>query len=445
MKKGRFVLILVLIISVLMLGSCSRMTQNAGDDHGDLPEETEELSKTPDSEPTPSPEATSTPDSTEPTSPNPPDSTPDPNNPTNDSIKPIKMSEAGMEPMPLSDLNGADLHPRILALVNEPWSWNADEDYALGIEQYNDGFIIHGRFKESIAGKSTVGSSFSDIQDELGSPGFQQEDLLAYRTTDYYLVFYGQGKLEMAAFMNAPKKDYDDDFLYHLLVELNAEDFTSLEASLEKIDPDLDFFYEKGSDDGTSYYAHSLYGINVSDVEEPIIDIMNNFEGNLYIQTGEIRFSQGFNNLDAIVLKLRDYLYRFDEINQLLDQQGAASPDGRLKAIYHPLHYFVVRTLDASIQDRMIFQKAIGDFYWLGSRYLLYLDDFSQSPEIVDIDDSMLWGESLLEKAGLDSSGSYKILKVDKKVIELEETSKGKTLKIGYAFNSSGEISLTVK
>ena len=439
MKQGRFAIILILVTSVLIFSSCSRAMKSAIDGEENDLEETVETSGS--EEPDLVDPSNNSDKNKQPTS-TPIDDTKDT---LNDTIQPIQMGEVGMAPIPIFYLNKAAVNSRILELIAEPWVWGTAV-FERGIDQYNYVFVIHSRFPESIAGSASMGSNFDDIIDALGSPGYKEDQLLVYRTSDFYLAFYGAGKAEFVSFMNAPIKDYDDDFLYKLIEELNSDDFTSLEASIEKVDPDMDFFHEKGSDDLTSYYAHSLYGIDVSDVEEPIIDIMNNYEGNLYIQaSGDIRFSQGFNDLDAIVIMLRDTLYRFDEIAHLFSQQGVLSPDGLLKAVYHPDNYMIVTNLDSSIADRNIFQSSTGEFFWLGSRYLLYIDDFGKFPETLDIDATLLWGESLLEQVGLDTSDSYKVAKVDEQVITLEDTNSGSNLDIGYAFNSSGEISFSVK
>lgn len=315
----------------------------------------------------------------------------------------------------------------------------------MGLDQYNYAFVVNSNFSENVAGSVKLETSFDDIIDVLGAPGYTEDNFLVYRTSEFYLAFYGVGKAELAGFMHSPVKDYHDDFLYTLIEELNSAAFTSLEVSIEKLDPDMKFFHRKGSGDGTTYYANSVYGIDVSDEIEPIINIMNNYEGNLYIQdSGNIRFSQVFNNLDTIALMLRDTLHNFHDINTIFETKGILSPDGRLKAVHHANNYFIVRTLDGSIKDRYIYQTSTGEFFWLGSRYLLYIDDFLYQPEVVDIDFSMPWGESLLEKAGLTDSGSYKILSVNEQNISLEETNSCATLNIQYGFDSSGEIAFTV-
>ncbi|NLE24004.1 MAG: hypothetical protein GX625_01475 [Clostridiaceae bacterium] len=444
MKRGWFVIVLILISSTLIFSSCSRSAEDSLNKDANKLEETTEPSESPSQEtPSATPEESkgSSPESTDEIDQSIPTSTADPDE--NGGIRPIQMAEAGMRPIPISDLNGAAVNPRILQLVDNPWDWQEDY-YALGIDQYNYVFVINSNFSEDIAGSSKIGHDFNSIINVLGTPGYKQEDLLVYRTSAFYLAFYGTGKAELAAFIDAPVKDYADDFLYTLIEELNSNAFTSLEASIEKIDPDMHFFHEKGSPDGATYYANSIYGINVSDEIDPVINIMNNYEGNLYIQdTGNIRFSEVFNDLDNMALLLRDTLHLFSDIDKKLETEGVLSPDGKLKAVIYTNNHFIVRTLNGSIQDRHVYQSSTGYFFWLGSRYLLYIDDYSNQPEVVDIDSSMLWGEKLLEMAGLPASGGYKIVSVDQHMITLEDTGSGNILNIEYVFGSNGDISFS--
>lgn len=444
MKRGMLAIILILIASILLFSACSGAVLRRADDADEDTEERTENEEEEEEEEEEEPSATPDPDEdnggrTE----EPP--TPEPSG-DDLGIRPISFSEAGLEPLPYVDLDQAGVHPRIIELIEEPWDWEM-EDYTLGIDQYNYIFIIRSRFPDNIVGDIVMGSSFSDIIDELGDPGYQQDGLLAYRTRDYYLTFYGDGQADLVSFMAASKKDYDDDFLYDLIAELNSDSFTSLEESIKKLDPDMDFFYEKGSNDGVTYYAHSPYGVNVSDEVEPIIDIMNNYEGNLYIKdSGYIRYSQAFINIDSSVLLQRNILYRSDNIDRTLDEYGVYSPDGLLKAVYFgEENCFIVRTLDASIQDRFMYEFTNGEFFWLGSRYLLFISDFGDRPEFLDVDDSMPWGESLLEQVGLDESGTFEIKLVDDQVITLENTDNGEIIEIEYELDGSGEISFSAR
>lgn len=432
MKQGWLSATIILITASLILCSCSRSAEFSvrGDENGH--NATSETSTTTSQESVqPAPEESS-------------EAPEDPENTSSGGIRPVKMSETGMEPIPLSDLNGAEVNPLIIKFVNNPWEWQEDY-YASGIDQYNYVFVINHNFSENIAGSARLGLSFDDIIASLGSPGYTRDNLLVYRTSDFYIAFYGAGKADLAAFIDAPVKDYDDDFLYTLIEELNSDDFISLKESLEKLDPNLKFFYQKGSSDGSTYYADSLFGISVSDEKEPVINIMNNYEGNLYIlDSGNIRFGQVFNNLDAVALMLNDTLVHFYGINNMFETNGIISPDGRYKAVRHTDNSLIVRVMDGSKRDITIFGSPTGEFFWLGSRYILYLDDFMQQPEVVDIESDLHWGENILEMAGLVPSGSYRIIKVEGQEITIEETGSGEITNIKYGFDSNGEISFSV-
>lgn len=172
---------------------------------------------------------------------------------------------------------------------------------------------------------------------------------------------------------------------------------------------------------------------------------MNNYEGNLYIlDSGNIRFGQVFNNLDAVALMLNDTLVHFYGINNMFETNGIISPDGRYKAVRHTDNSLIVRVMDGSKRDITIFGSPTGEFFWLGSRYILYLDDFMQQPEVVDIESDLHWGENILEMAGLVPSGSYRIIKVEGQEITIEETGSGEITNIKYGFDSNGEISFSV-
>lgn len=65
-------------------------------------------------------------------------------------------------------------------------------------------------------------------------------------------------------------------------------------------------------------------------------------------------------------------------------------------------------------------------------------------PETVDIESSLLWGENILEKAGISTMDNYMAVKVEGQIITLENTSNGEMIEIKYEFDSSGEISFSV-
>lgn len=439
MKQGRHAIFLFLIISVLIFSSCSRQIEISSEDSA-TPSET----STPKSSAPAESDGQNQPENTPEATPESEQASPTPETVMGDSsIQPVPMSETGMNPIPVSDLNGAAVNPRIVSII-ESYDWNND-DFTKGIDQFNNVYVIYSRFSDPIAGQIKMESGFSDIESELGSAGYKEENMLVYRTANFYLAFYGADKADFVAFTYTSGKDYDVDFLYKLIEELDSDSFTSLDASIEKLDPDMDFFNEKGSSDGANYYANSLYGINVSDIEEPIINVMNNYEGNLYTDTGDFRYSQVFVDQDSVVLVMRDALVRFDNISKTFKQDGVLSPDGLLKAVYLPDECIIIRTLDNSIQDRNISTFTTGEFYWLGSRYIIYMDDFTMAPSVVDLDDSMLWGVSMLEQAGVTESGNFKITGIKDQVITLEEQDSGTIYNIKYSFDGSGKIGFSIE
>jgi hypothetical protein len=431
MKNGWLSVIVILISSLLILCSCSRSADVTlrGNDNG---HEAASESPTASSQESydPAPEESSK-------APEEPDKTP------GAVIRPVTMDETGMTPIPISDLNGADVNPLIVKLVHNPWEWQEDY-YASGIDQYNYVFVINSYFSEDIAGQARLGQSFDEITGFLGAPGYTRDNLILYRTSDFYLAFYGAGKANLAAFIDAPVKDYDDDFLYTLIEELNSDTFSSIKESIEKLDPNMKFFYQWGSEDGTTYYADSLFGIKVSDVNGPVIDVMNNYEGNLYIQdSGNIRFSQVFNDLDTVALMLSDTLAYFYDIDVLIESEGVLSPDGRYKAARYTENDLIVRVIDKSKRDIHVYATITDDFYWIGSHHLLYIDDFMCQPEVIDVEATFLWGENILELAGLAVSGDFRIVKVEGQIITIENTDSGEMINIKYESDSSGELSFS--
>jgi hypothetical protein len=140
---------------------------------------------------------------------------------------------------------------------------------------------------------------------------------------------------------------------------------------------------------------------------------------------------------------LNDALIHFYGINVLIETEGRLSPDGRYKAARHADNYFIVRAVDNSKRDIGIYQSSAGEFYWIGSHHILYIDDFMNQPEVVDVEASLLWGENILEMAGLSAPGSYRIVKVEGQIITVEDTGNGETTNIMYELNSNGEISFS--
>ena len=448
MRRSRLAVLLVLMIFLLVLNSCGkRIVVSSGEDEtNDKTESTDNPT-----EPFITDEPENTPDEQE------DKTTPEPETGTDtdsfdiDKIHPMTMVEASMAPLPLSNLNGLKINPLLQKCLDNPYEYELKE-YTQGIEILNNGeLIVYDRFTEKIIGKIIMGTGFQSIIEELGPCSYQETDFLVYRTSDFYLVFYGANKAEYVALIKSPVKDYDEDILYDLIAELNSSTYSILQESLDKLDPDYKFFQNRGNVNGGGYYAESLYGIYVTDFDEPIIDVMTNFEGNLYVlDSGFIRFSQSFTDFDAVVMKLKSGLYGCQNVDNLFQEEGVLSPDGKLMAVYEWVYsmsqHFIIRTLDYSIQDRYVAVQSTGEFYWLNDHVILYIDFMTNAPYAIDIDMSMPESINLLEIAGIDQnmldSGifDFKIVSVEDQVITIKEQNSGKSYRIQFTIDESGNI-----
>ena len=112
MKRGLFTAILILIVLTLILCSCSRFTENSLKENE--PEEITEPSDNPSSESKPEESTESSENNGESEQP-PPIPSADSEHTSNYAIRPIQMSETGMVPLPISNLNGS---PSIPAFLN---------------------------------------------------------------------------------------------------------------------------------------------------------------------------------------------------------------------------------------------------------------------------------------------------------------------------------------
>lgn len=455
-RFGRLIILLLLMVTFMAMGSCSIQRMRNVDDEDVIKEEKDngqERDENDDDDDLSMP----TPEESGPESTQPPDETDEPSLNDDFSGKIVKheMSEVGLEPIPISSLNGVTLNPRIAQFVARP-SYHELADYTDGIDYLNDKMIIAPRFSESIIGNVKIGTSLKDVTKALGTPSFQENDILVYRTDVFYIAFMGETKVEYAAIKASPRKEYNEDILYDLLAELNSDSFTSLMESIEKVDPNGDFFDDSGFINGGGYYANSIYGINVTDFDDRIIDVFNNFQGNLYaLESPDITFGQSFMNLDAVVLKLRDALYGYEYTDSIFEKEGVLSPDGKLKAVYEWVYsmdqHFIVRALDFSIQDRYIYVPTTEDFYWLNNHVLLYVDFYTTVPMAIDVNMSMPEGKSILEMAGLltqeeiDDGVNFTIVRVEKNVITVKDTVENKTYSIKYEIGADGVMKFELK
>jgi hypothetical protein len=450
----RVLMTFILIPAMLLMGSCGVRSEGREEDAYEEDERNKEVDKgkeknseSPD--PTQTPEVTSTPDAT----PTPTASPPDIGG--SGQVVIYSMEDLGMTPLEVSDLNGLSLDARISGILTGTIFWEMT-DYANGIDLYWDCIIIAPRYTGQIIGPVSIGMDKAQVVQALGTPSYDVDDIVLYRTDDFYLAFLTEGSsVAYAGIFKTPVKNYPDDILKDLLEELNSGNYSNLMESIERVDPNSVLFTDAGFIHGGGDYADSIHGIHVTDFDERIIDIYTNFEGDIYVdESSDITFSQAFNNRDAVEMKLRTSLYGYQRRDELFETQGMLSPDGKLSAVYEWVYsmeqYFIIRTLDFSIQDRYIWVPSSSPFYWLNNHVLLYVDFNDELPMAIDINTSMPSGVNILVEAGVIkdtdvSDVGFTVVKVENGVITVEELDTGTTYDVAYTIDASGNMTFTLQ
>lgn len=449
----KYLCLIMILISMMLFGACSgarydKETEGNAANVSESPDATKNPDKetdNPSEKPLESPDASPEPEATGGESPS----------SIQPGIKSFTMDEAGLNPIPVNDFSNLSIDPRILKLVDDPSAFEL-EDYTRGLTPYRSILIVDSWFKDSIIGNIKIGSSMQAIKQTLGKPSYEEGDECVYKTRDYYVVFSGE-TLQFAAFYKTPVKNYDVGILLHIIEELNGDSYSSLQESLDKLDPDRTFFDEQGFINGGGYYAYSHYGIRITQFDENTVEVFNNFEGRLYGQESlTALYSQSFVDLDSAYIKVNETFGRYKEITSLLDTDSVLSPNGKLKAAYEWLYsmdqHFIIRTLDHSQQDRYIYVPIQNDYYWLNDSYLLYTSFADGFPYAVDI--NVTDGErfNVLELSGAlpvgtsnDSILDFNIVKVEKGVITVKDDETNQQYAVKYAVDGSGKITFSLQ
>ncbi|MCX7771713.1 MAG: hypothetical protein N2376_01195 [Clostridia bacterium] len=460
MKSGiRLVVVMLLLCSLFMLPACTtRYSKNNGQDKTTNTEKQQNGNgsdvsgeENGNDENTPSP--TSTPETKESQT---PAATPKETVVDRNAVKEVGWEDTVGAGTPVSDLDQYGLNKRLLGLIDDS-NPHGVEDYSNGIVATRNAFVLNERYTSDIIAGLTIGSSFDDIRKAIGEPGWETDNILLYRNWNYYLMFHGNQKADYAVLIKAPDTKYDKYILSSIIQKLNAEDYTSLEEAIQKIDPDGTFFTDSGFINGGGYYASSNRGINIVDFDEKYIEVYNNYQGSLFDHTADKpRFEVRFIDQDMTINIMLSDFNRYLEVEELFKNEAVVSPDGNLSAVYEWIYsmdqHFIVRTLDNSIQDRYIYAATVSKFYWLNNSHLLYVDSTNEVPYAIDVNFSDPSPINLLYEAGIIKErdvdfGKYKfeITGVKNGVISLKDTQNKKNYNIQFIEDKNGALTFKSK
>ena len=331
------------------------------------------------------------------------------------------------------------------------------EDYINGVVPTNNAYILNERFTDEIIGGLSLGDSFEKVRMVLGNPGWETDDILLFRTQNYYLLFQGNQRADYAVVMKAPVNEYPPDILKIILEALNGEEYLSLEESLLKIDLKDGFFEEWGFIHGGGYYYSTKNGINLIDFDEKYIEVYNNYEGDLYqYALPDPRFEVRFIDRDMVIDYMLNEFNRYLEVEELFQNDGVVSPDGKLCAVYEWLysmnHHFIVRTLDHSIQDRYIYVSSESTFQWLTNNHLVYIDPYNQIPYAIDVNFSDPGAINILYEAGIINERDvdpgkyeYELIEANTQSVILKDRLNDQTVTVQFSEDKKGSISFTAQ
>ncbi len=440
----RLLIIFLLLFSMAAFSSCDRL----------VPEDNKEIINPDDDDKDDDIDATSSPTGENNTPSATPTTTPKDQSP-HSSVEVNREDTLG-QGTTISDLDQYGLNSRLQGLVDDS-NPHGIEDHTNGIIATRNAFIINERFKDEIIGGITLGDSFAAIKSVLGSTGWETEDILLYRSQNYYLLFHGNQKAEFAVFMMAPNAEYDQNILSRIIEVLNSKDYTSLEESLSVIDPTGTFFESSGFINGGGYYASSLKGISIIDFDEKTIEVYSNYQGALFDHTAaNPRYEVRFVDRDMAIDAMLNDLNRYFEIEELFSNEAVVSPDGKLSAVFEWVYsmdqHFIVRTLDHTIQDRYIYASTLTEFQWLTNSHLIYIDTYNEMPYAIDVNFSDPSAINILYEAGVIKEkdvdlGQYKfeILGIKNNVISLKDTLTNTTYAIAFKEDKNGVVTFSLK
>lgn len=360
----------------------------------------------------------------------------------------ISRTEAGLDTIPKLDFSCFKLNQRIEELLQG--SLYTDDDMKNGIVEP---LFITERFDEPIIGDISIGTNISVVLSILGEPSVRNGDIIVYKTNQYYVCIKGSEKVELVNFAPMPG-EYDRDILSSILRALCFENIY-LTDYLEMSQNVSGFFDQSGFIHGGGNYAISRNGVKV-DTMSGVIEIHNNFEGNLYLMDRESDLSLEYVNTDSII---DDMIWDFQSYaleNESFVKNGKPSPSGKYIAKYEWItsmhHYFTIRTVDYSKADYNIYAVAY-DFEWINDDYIIYLGMFSNLPSVIRVTDRADEQTTIRLISGVDESdydyGSnydYSIEEIKENVIVLRHGKAGDSeeekalLEIHYYIDENGNF-----
>lgn len=325
---------------------------------------------------------------------------PDPDSFNNNEAKITKVSraEVGFDSIPVHDFSEKKLNRRIEELIyGDAYT---DEDMKKGIVAP---CLITERFSDSIIEDIHINTSINDVKKVLGNPSFIINDIIFYKSNEYYLAFEGKEKVELACFHKVPKKEYDKEILQTILNGLCLEGIY-LTDLLEINEVLSNFFDDSGFVHGGGHYAESSCGIVINTLQSDIY-VYNSFEGNLYSVQPENDFKITFKNIDYIIDGMMSKFIFYDIENEGFQRGGKLSPSGKYIAKYDWVtsmaRYFTIRATDFSIPDFKVGAAAVGDFAWINDDYIVYTAALTTLPYVVKVERNADLSEDIRLMEGL--------------------------------------------
>lgn len=342
----------------------------------------------------------------------------------------ITREEAGLSHIPYLDSGSFALDNRLLALIQDADAYT-DQDYQAGIARDERSFLLGPEYKGSIAGTIGIGTALEEVTGAWGEPSLKKEDVLFYKTEQFYLGIKGEAVVEEAALAGTPASQYAPDILGQISLTLNSDPQVDLFSQMA-LEPEWQAAFEAPSHiNGGGWYAESSAGISITDFhDDRIIKVHNNFAGEL-IKAGESdAYAIQYEDTDAVADSLYASMSNHRRVNELFQQEGKLSPGGKFFSIYEwfysMLQYFTIRTVDGTMPDYQV-HRQISDYAWLTDDYILYTDVVEQRPMVLSLKrDSEQLDLDVLKEAGAAAEAvSFHIVEVQEGQIKLQPQGNG--------------------
>ena len=210
--------------------------------------------------------------------------------------------------------------------------------------------VLNGSYEGAVLHRIGFEAGYGRVVEMLGTPQFEDgtRELYGYKSSNYYIFFTGKDKLkEISIYFRDTA--YARDTLARLLGRYGSGqdqiDLYSFIDDLQKEWPDYDLYYNQRGGLGISYDS---IGVEVNNWYEdrggPFITVYSNFEGALDSSLELPGKADGLKNYsnDLLLLRLdadsvfeaeKGRLGRSAYLNGRRQEEGAVSPDGRLKVL----------------------------------------------------------------------------------------------------------------